>query len=56
MTDDEFAVHDHSRCSSVFDRDGIAGEVIYSLPAADCDWPQHQDAVDEHGWCPVCQH
>lgn len=26
-----------------------------SLPADQCDWPGHQSAMDEEGFCPVCQ-
>lgn len=22
----------------------------------DCDWDGHAEAVEEHGWCSVCQH
>lgn len=37
--------------------DRAAAERSVHLPPSDpaCDWEGHADAVDEHGWCPVCQ-
>jgi hypothetical protein len=46
------ADHDHDQCHAIYDRD--LDEWIYSLVA--CNWEGHDEAVAEHGWCPVCQH
>lgn len=40
----------HRNCDCV-EVDGVK-----SLPASECDWPGHESAVDEAGFCPVCQH
>lgn len=29
---------------------------IFSLPSDICDWAGHEDAINEHEFCPVCQH
>lgn len=38
------------------DNCALGAHGIYALPADVCGWIAHQDAIDEHGFCPVCQH
>ena len=46
-------VCDHGTCHSVHDPE--TDSIIFSL-ASGCDWPGHHDAIEEYGWCSVCQH
>lgn len=46
--------HERGTCACVSRR--VDGIVIKSLPESECDWEGHARAVDEAGFCPVCQH
>lgn len=48
--------HDHGQCHVTVEdwRDPASG--IASLPASECGWVGHVEAVQEAGFCPVCQH
>lgn len=45
--------HDHADCHATYVPS--IDETIHSLRDK-CDWLGHEEALAEHGWCPVCQH